>query len=311
MKKYQIIYADPPWSFSAWSDKAMRHVSKQYKTMTPEDIYSLDVASLADDTCTLFLWVTFPNLIIGLETIKRWGFTYKTIGFNWIKLNKSGIGKFLGMGYYSRSNSELCLLATKGKPKRVNANVFSIVEEPLTKHSAKPDEVRRRIVKLMGDIPRIELFARERKEGWDAFGNEVEGSIELVNQAAYEAGVKKGKERRGERMSEHGNEHCEECNFPLTDFGTPKGLTCQLCEMKGQMEDWRRTAEEKWLMVKNLEARISEYHDALEGKKLRVAQLEEALEEMVADMDTKDVVGEFTRRYTKAKSALENRREEQ
>lgn len=157
--------------------------------MTIEDIKSLPIHNISDDNCILFLWVTFPLLQEGLDTIKSWGFTYKTIGFNWIKKNKKNIEtNFWGMGNWTRSNSELCLLGIKGKPKRISAKVHSIVEtfetetieSPIEKHSKKPDIVRYRIEELCGDIPRIELFAREKVSGWDVWGNEVNSDIEMA-----------------------------------------------------------------------------------------------------------------------------------
>jgi N6-adenosine-specific RNA methylase IME4 len=190
-KKYQIIYADPPWSFSTYSEKGKEKKSPElhYDCMTIEDIYNLPVSEIADDDCVLFLWVTNPMLQEGLETIKRWGFTYKTVGFNWFKRNKIKDSWFWGLGYWSRANSELCLLATKGKPSRVSKGVHQVVDfeqfdtEPVAtkirEHSRKPDEVRQRIVELCGDIPRIELFARSKADGWDVWGNEVESDIEL------------------------------------------------------------------------------------------------------------------------------------
>lgn len=174
-KRYKIILADPPWSFTAWSDKAQRHVTGHYSTMTAEEIYSLPVSEIADNDSVLFLWVTFPNLEQGLETIRRWGFTYKTCAFVWVKTNKSDGGLFFGMGYYTRSNVEVCLLATKGKPlPRVSHSVHSVVISPVQEHSRKPHEIRERIVKLFGDLPRIELFARQRVPGWDAWGLEAD-----------------------------------------------------------------------------------------------------------------------------------------
>ena len=119
------------------------------------------------------MWATFPMLKEALEVIEAWGFTYKTIAFNWVKQNKSGEGLFMGLGNWTRSNSEICLLAVKGKPKRASAGIRSVVLSPLQKHSQKPAEIRDRIVELMGDLPRIELFARETAPGWDAWGNEV------------------------------------------------------------------------------------------------------------------------------------------
>lgn len=98
---------------------------------------------------------------------------YKTVAFNWVKQNRNGTGIFMGLGNWTRSNSEICLLATKGKPKRISGSVRSIVLSPLQQHSRKPAEIRDRIVELMGDLPRIELFAREAAPGWDVWGNEA------------------------------------------------------------------------------------------------------------------------------------------
>jgi N6-adenosine-specific RNA methylase IME4 len=172
-KKYKIIYCDPAWTFTFWSEKASRKVSNHYDLMKSKDIYNLPVKDIADDDCILFIWVTYPNLLEGLETIKRWGFKYKTCGFSWIKKNKKSDSLFWGMGYYTRSNNEICLIATRGKPKRISSSVHQVVLDKIREHSRKPDVVRDRIVELMGDLPRIELFARQRVEGWDCWGNEV------------------------------------------------------------------------------------------------------------------------------------------
>lgn len=173
-KKYNIIYADPPWQFSAWSNKAQKHVTKHYATMTIQEIMELPVKNLADENSVLFMWATFPNLPLALSAIEAWGFTYKTCAFTWLKQNKKSSGLFWGMGYYTRSNAEICLLATKGKPlPRLSHKVHSAIVSPIEQHSKKPDEARRRIVELFGDLPRIELFARQHCEGWDCWGNEV------------------------------------------------------------------------------------------------------------------------------------------
>lgn len=108
-----------------------------------------------------------------LDVIEAWGFSYKTVAFNWVKQNRNGTGIFMGLGNWTRSNSEICLLATKGKPKRISGSVRSVVLSPLQQHSRKPAEIRDRIVELMGDLPRIELFAREAAPGWDVWGNEA------------------------------------------------------------------------------------------------------------------------------------------
>lgn len=173
-KKYNIIYADPPWSFTAWSSKAQKHVSKHYPTMTIQEIIDLPVGRLAEDNSVLLMWATFPNLPLALATIEVWGFQYKTCAFTWIKHNKKTPSLFWGMGYYTRSNAEICLLATKGKPlKWLSHKVHSVITSPVEAHSKKPDETRERISELFGDLPRIELFARQHADGWDCWGNEV------------------------------------------------------------------------------------------------------------------------------------------
>ena len=177
-KKYSVILADPPWHYHVYTKKeAGRSAESHYPTMNIEDIKALPVADIADKDCALFLWVTFPCLPEGLEVIKAWGFTYKTVAFVWVKQNKKKDSLFWGMGYWTRCNVEMCILATKGRPKRVSAGVVvSRIEE----HSRKPTEVHRRINQLMGSVPKIELFARRKTEGFDVWGNEVECDIELT-----------------------------------------------------------------------------------------------------------------------------------
>ena len=106
------------------------------------------------------------------EVIKAWGFKYKTVAFTWVKENKSE-GYFTGLGYWTRANPEMCLLATKGKPKRISKSVRQLVMDKRREHSRKPDRIRNDIVELCGDLPRIELFARQRVDGWDNWGNQV------------------------------------------------------------------------------------------------------------------------------------------
>ena len=145
--------------------------------MTDQDLYQLPVSSLADKNCVLFLWCTFPKLSEALNLINAWGFTYKTVAFVWVKQNKSGKGYFWGLGWWTRSNAEICLLAVKGKPKRKNAGIHQLILSPVEQHSKKPDIVRDKIVSLTGDVPRIELFARQTTPGWDVWGNEVNSSV--------------------------------------------------------------------------------------------------------------------------------------
>ena len=171
-KKYKIIYADPPWSYK---DKALagnRGACCKYPVMNIEDIKNLPVKDIADDDCILFLWVTFPKLNECFEVIKNWGFEYKTNAFTWVKKYRNG-DNFMGMGRWTRANAEVCLLATKGKPKRINAGIRQNIESVPEKHSKKPNIVRDKIVELCGDLPRIELFARNQTDKWDSWGNEV------------------------------------------------------------------------------------------------------------------------------------------
>lgn len=119
--------------------------------------------------------VTFPNLIAGIETIKRWGFTYKTLGFCWVKKNKISDSWFWELGFWTRANPEICLIGSKGHPKRVSKSVHSIIDSPIENHSKKPDEIRERIIELCGDLPKIELFARQTYEGWVCLANEIDG----------------------------------------------------------------------------------------------------------------------------------------
>jgi len=170
-KKYQIIYADPPWNYA--DQGCQGTMANHYKGMKLNDIFNLPIKNITDINCILFLWTTNPFLKEGLEVIEKWGFIYKTIAFQWIKKNKSDCGFFFGLGRWTRGNTEPCLLATKGKPKRINNNISQLIFEPIRKHSQKLDIVRDKIIELVGDLPRIELFAREKREGWDVWGDEV------------------------------------------------------------------------------------------------------------------------------------------
>lgn len=147
--------------------------------MSADEICSLPVADIAAENSVLFLWTTFPNLQESFRVIEAWGYKYSTAAFVWVKRNKKTVSWFMGLGYWTRANAEICLLATKGKPKRISKSVRQIIDAPIEYHSKKPDETRERIVELMGDLPRIELFARQKTDGWDVWGNEVESDIEL------------------------------------------------------------------------------------------------------------------------------------
>ena len=171
-KKYGVIYADPPWRYGDRNCNGA--CEKHYNTMTLQEIKNLPVWGVAEKDCVLFLWTTYPMLREALEVIDAWGFKYKSIAFQWIKLNRSGKGKFFGLGRWTRGNTEPCLLAVKGKPHRKNNSVSQLIEYPLGPHSAKPPITREKIKELMGtDTTCLELFARSTAEGWDCWGNEV------------------------------------------------------------------------------------------------------------------------------------------
>ena len=147
--------------------------------MSINELCALPVAELAAPDSALFLWATFPQLPEALRLIRAWGVTYKTVAFVWLKQNRKSEGWFYGLGFWTRGNAEVCLLATRGHPKRQCAGIHQFVISHIEQHSKKPDEARRKIVELMGDIPRVELFAREKKPGWDVWGNEVESTVNL------------------------------------------------------------------------------------------------------------------------------------
>lgn len=173
-RKYQIIYADPPWNYKTWKN-GMGTAESHYPTMKVEDIVAMKNAinNISDKNCILFLWITFPCLLEGIKVLQGWGFKYKTCGFNWVKRNKVSDTWFFGLGHWTRANSEICLIATKGTIKRKSNKVSQIIDTHIEEHSKKPAIVRNKIVELVGDLPRIELFARQTVDGWDCWGNEV------------------------------------------------------------------------------------------------------------------------------------------
>ena len=172
-KKYGVIYADPPWSFKTYSEKGKdRSPEKHYPVLSIADIIRLPVDRIAKDNAVLLMWVIDPLLDQAFKVIDAWGFKYKTVGFTWAKSNKTKPGFFTGLGYWTRGNPEMCLLATKGKPKRLSKSVPQLVIDQRREHSKKPDIMYKHIENLL-DGPYIELFARQKVSGWDAWGNEV------------------------------------------------------------------------------------------------------------------------------------------
>ena len=176
-KQYSVIYA--PWAYSQGGNTKSSHgIAKQhYPTMTTAEICALPVREIARGGAACFMWATFPNITEAIKVMEAWGFTYKTAAFVWVKKNRKNGGNFMGMGAYTRANAEVCLLATRGHPKRQAANVHQFIISPIREHSRKPEEAREKIVALMGDVPRVELFARQTPPGWDVWGNEVESTL--------------------------------------------------------------------------------------------------------------------------------------
>lgn len=183
---YRVILADPPWRFnSLWGGRPnktkagypSRAIDAHYDTMSIDDICALPVESLAADDCVLFMWTCWPVLQASFRVLDAWGFTYKTCAFSWMKADPYRLfadekTPFAGLGYWTRANTEPCLLATRGKPKRIHADVRQGIIAPRREHSRKPDCVHERIERLVAG-PYVELFARQTRPGWDSWGNEV------------------------------------------------------------------------------------------------------------------------------------------
>lgn len=181
MKKYRVILADPPWQYTTvGATSPSRRTENHYNTMSRVDLLQMPIADISVDRAVLFMWACWPLIDEALELIKAWGFTYKTLAWEWIKMNPNNMGIAIGMGNYTKSNPEPCLLAFRGDPIPVAVHdVTSVIMSPLQEHSRKPEVQYNRIEALYPQGPYLELFARRRREGWDVFGNEVEGSINL------------------------------------------------------------------------------------------------------------------------------------
>ena len=179
--KYAAILADPPWRFRTWSEtNQAKAPSKHYALMREQDIMEMPVDELAADDCVLFLWACWPTLKMAFSVISSWGFEYKTCAFDWMKADNTQphffqeeISTQVGLGYWTRANTEPCLLATRGRPKRLNADVRQGIIAPRREHSRKPDGIHDRIERLVAG-PYVELFARQRRPGWDCWGNETD-----------------------------------------------------------------------------------------------------------------------------------------
>jgi N6-adenosine-specific RNA methylase IME4 len=208
LKKYSVILADPAWLFRVWNHESgiAKSPEKHYNVMDDKAICDLPIKQLSESNSVLFIWTIYPKLFDTEKIIKAWGFKYKTLGFEWLKLNKKwaeslykimppmfapGIGKpadydllqklfFLGLGYYTRANPEPCLLATRGSMPVAVHNERNIIIAPIREHSRKPDEQYTKIENLYPAGNRLELFARHARPGWDHWGNQAENSIDLT-----------------------------------------------------------------------------------------------------------------------------------
>lgn len=192
MTRYAAILVDPPWTYRDRANAGERGASHKYSTMSLDEICAMRVEEIAAPDCALFLWSVPPLLPDAFSVMRAWGFSYRTIAFNWVKTCRDrwvrgsdhrpylDLNLAFGMGHWTRANAELVLLGIRGRPERVSAAVHSVVIAPKGKHSAKPREVRRRIESLLGDVPRVELFATERVAGWSAWGDQVPGGPDPI-----------------------------------------------------------------------------------------------------------------------------------
>ena len=179
MKKYEIIYADPAWQYKTKESLAKTSIlngelNTHYGTMTIAELGGLPLGSISDKNSMLFMWVVSPMLDDGIELMKKWGFKYSTIAFIWHKQRANP-------GHYTMSECEICLVGRRGKipTPRGARNVRQFLSEMRGKHSAKPTEIRNRIELMFPTQTKLEMFARQSAKGWDAWGNEVENSIDL------------------------------------------------------------------------------------------------------------------------------------
>lgn len=178
MKKYDLIYTDPAWSYNKKVGQGI--ADDIYNTMDLEDIKKLPVFEMLKDNAVVYMWATFPMLKEAFEVIKAWGLEYVTVGFNWIKLNDNGT-PFFGIGHHTKSNGEICLLLRKGNGLKVRDNTISqVIMTKKDKHSKKPSVCYTYLERLYGDISRIEMFARHKRQGWDTWGNQVPKETQVI-----------------------------------------------------------------------------------------------------------------------------------
>ncbi len=179
--KYQLIYADPPWTYRDKAHAGQRGAIHKYSLMTVQQLCALKVGDIADDDCLLAMWWVAPMPMEALKVVRAWGFELKTMkGFTWHKRTKNG-KSHMGMGHWTRANTEDCLFAVRGRPVRRSAAVRQFIDAPRGRHSEKPEEARDRLLQLVGDVPRVELFARRTTPGWDIWGNEIESTVDILS----------------------------------------------------------------------------------------------------------------------------------
>ncbi|NDL65910.1 MT-A70 family methyltransferase [Acerihabitans arboris] len=180
--KYKLILADPPWTYRDKAADGNRGVAYKYPTMTIQDLCRLPVWDIADPAaCLLAMWWVPSMPTEALKVMDAWGFRLMTMkGLTWHKTNKHKGNSAIGMGHLTRANSEDCLFAVRGRlPKRMDASICQHFTASRMDHSAKPPIARQMLERLLGDVARVELFARDRAEGWASWGNECDNSIEL------------------------------------------------------------------------------------------------------------------------------------
>lgn len=178
---YAVILADPPWRFQPWSRATGlgRSPEQHYPTMTIDDLCALPVRRLAASNCALFLWCTWPLIFEAPRVFESWGFSYRTLAWEWVKLNPRAEGLKIGLGFYTRANVEPCLLAVRGSMPVQTKKERNVILAPAEAHSRKPDEQYAKIERLYPEGRRIELFARRPRPGWACWGNNVAESIDL------------------------------------------------------------------------------------------------------------------------------------
>ena len=193
-KKYQVIYADPPWKTS-YAKELKNNVSGTksmdtklpYQTMTDKEIMALPIAELTDNDAILFLWLIDSRIPIVKELMNGWGFEYITVGFVWHKKATTTSGENASLTPYTRKSTEFCFIGRKGGCLVKNHSCPQFINEAKREHSRKPDIVRTYITKMCGDLPRIELFARQKVQGWDTWGNEVPKETQMLLQSNDES----------------------------------------------------------------------------------------------------------------------------